>query len=193
LYDFSGWRIELVGSISPPVSFRRKFVTFDVVDMHYPYNTILSRGLLNTFEVALHSAYLCLKVQASWGVISMHDSKKDARIIEQYFALGHKNVNCLQEAEGGGQQDPRTPKANVAIGNKAAIKLKCETKRVPLSPRVPDKIVMISQDLTSEEQTELLLFLDNNNDVFAWKTSDLMGMNKSIIEHMLHVNPFAKP
>jgi hypothetical protein len=52
---------------------------------------------------------------------------------------------------------------------------------------------MISQDLTSEEQTELLLFLDNNNDAFAWKTSDLMGMNKSIIEHMLHVNPFAKP
>jgi hypothetical protein len=52
---------------------------------------------------------------------------------------------------------------------------------------------MISQDLTSEEQTELLLFLDNNNDAFAWKTSDFMGMNKSIIEHMLHVNPFAKP
>jgi hypothetical protein len=62
-----------------------------------------------------------------------------------------------------------------------------------LAPRVPDKIVMISQDLTSEEQTELLLFLDNNNDAFAWKTSDLMGMNKNIIEHMLHVNPFAKP
>jgi hypothetical protein len=52
---------------------------------------------------------------------------------------------------------------------------------------------MISQDLTVEEETELLSFLDKNNDVFAWKTSDLTGVSKSIIEHKLHVNPSTKP
>jgi hypothetical protein len=31
------------------------------------------------------------------------------------------------------------------------IEPECETKRVPLDPRVPDKVVMISQDLTSRE------------------------------------------
>jgi hypothetical protein len=40
------------------------------------------------------------------------------------------------------------------------IELECETKRVPLDPRVLDKIVMIFQDLTSSEETELLSFLD---------------------------------
>jgi hypothetical protein len=51
---------------------------------------------------------------------------------------------------------------------------------------------MISQDLTSNEETELLSFLDKNNDVFMWRTSDLMGVNRDIIEHKLQVNPSAK-
>jgi hypothetical protein len=50
-----------------------------MVDMHYPYNAIFDRGLLNTFDAALHSTYLCLKVPTSLGVISIHGSKKDDR------------------------------------------------------------------------------------------------------------------
>jgi hypothetical protein len=69
----------------------------------------------------------------------------------------------------------------------------CETKRVPLDPRVPDKTVMISQDLASSEEIELLSFLDRNNDVFVWKTSDLTGVSRDIIEHKLQVDPFMKP
>jgi hypothetical protein len=52
---------------------------------------------------------------------------------------------------------------------------------------------MISQDLRLNEETELLSFLDKNNDVFVWRTSDLMGVSKDIIEHKLQVNPSAKP
>jgi hypothetical protein len=92
--------------------------------MHYPYSTISGRGLLNTFKAALHSAYLYLKVPALLGVISIHGSKKDARNIEQGFALRHRNINCLQEVEGKGQQDPSTPKAEASIGSKAAIEPK---------------------------------------------------------------------
>jgi hypothetical protein len=51
---------------------------------------------------------------------------------------------------------------------------------------------MISQDLTSDEEIELLSFLDKNNDVFMWKTSDLTGVSRDIIEHKLQVNPSAK-
>jgi hypothetical protein len=66
-------------------------------------------------------------------------------------------------------------------------------KRVPLDPRVRDKTVMTSQDLSPSEETELLSFLDKNNDVFAWQTSNLTGVSKSIIKHKLQVNPSAKP
>jgi hypothetical protein len=51
---------------------------------------------------------------------------------------------------------------------------------------------MISQDLSQEEETKLLSFLNKNNDIFAWQTSNLTGVNRSIIEQRLHANPSAK-
>jgi hypothetical protein len=50
LYGFGGKRIDPVGAIALPVSFgtpktpRTKYITFDVVDMPYPYNAIFGRG-----------------------------------------------------------------------------------------------------------------------------------------------------
>jgi hypothetical protein len=101
LYGFGGKKIELVGSISLSVSLgtlsnaRTKYITFNVIDMSYPYNTIFGRGFLNTFDATLHSLYLYLKIPATQGVISVHGNKKDARIIEQGYAPGHRNGNYL--------------------------------------------------------------------------------------------------
>jgi hypothetical protein len=78
LYGFGGKRIEPVGSIYLPISFgsihnaHTEYITFDVVDLNYPYNAIFGRGLLNTFEAALHSAYLCLKISGALGMISVY-------------------------------------------------------------------------------------------------------------------------
>jgi hypothetical protein len=101
LYGFGDKRIEPVGVITIPVSFDMpqtpytEYITFDVVDMLYPYNAIFGRGFLNTFEVTLHLGYLCLKILATFGVISIFNNQKDGRKIEQGFAPSHKNVNFL--------------------------------------------------------------------------------------------------
>jgi hypothetical protein len=61
LFGFGGKRIKPVGAITLPVSFgtpknpRTEYITFDAIDMLYPYNAIFGHGLLNTFEAALHS------------------------------------------------------------------------------------------------------------------------------------------
>jgi hypothetical protein len=102
LYGFGGKRIEPVGTITLPVSFgtpknpHTEYITFDMVDMAYPYNAIFGRGLLNTFEAALHSAYLYLKVPATFGVISIYGSQQEARNIQKGFAPGHKNVHLCE-------------------------------------------------------------------------------------------------
>jgi hypothetical protein len=81
LYGFGGKIIEPVGVITLPMSFstpqnpRIEYITFDVVDLLYPYNAIFKRGLLNTFEAALHSGYLCLKILATFGVASFPQQK----------------------------------------------------------------------------------------------------------------------
>jgi hypothetical protein len=191
LYGFGGKRIETVGSISLLVSFgslrnaRTEYITFNVVDMNYPYNAIFGRGLLNTFEVALYSTYLCLKIPATLGLILVHGSQKDARNIEQDFAPGHKNVYCFQDEKSESANVIGATKSKESFTDKPAIEPECETKRVLLDPRVSDKTMMIFQDLSPSEETKLLSFLDKNNDVFVWQTSDLMGVSRSIIEHRL--------
>jgi hypothetical protein len=72
LYSFGGKRIKPVRVITLPISFgtpknpRIEYIAFDVVNMLYPYNAIFERGLSNIFKAALHSAYLCLKVLATF-------------------------------------------------------------------------------------------------------------------------------
>jgi hypothetical protein len=103
LYGFDDKRIEPIRVITLPVSFgtpknpHTKYITFDVVDMLYPYNTSFDRGLLNIFKVALHLAFLCLKVSATFDVITVFDSQKEARNIDRGFTLEHKNVHFLRE------------------------------------------------------------------------------------------------
>jgi hypothetical protein len=66
LYGFGGHVI--LGKVSPPVYFgtvqnaRTEYLSFDVVEMYYPYNGILGRGFLNKFEAIIHQAYLCMKI-----------------------------------------------------------------------------------------------------------------------------------
>jgi hypothetical protein len=65
--------------------------------MLYPHNAIFRQGLLRTFEVALHLGYLCLKVAATFGIITVFGSQKEARNIERRFTPGYKNVHFLRE------------------------------------------------------------------------------------------------
>jgi hypothetical protein len=68
---------------------------------------------------------------------------------------------------------------------KKAIKADSELKKVPLDPRVIDRDVCISIEMDQEEQAKLVAFLDKNSDIFAWSTSDLVGVSRDVIEHRL--------
>jgi hypothetical protein len=125
-----------------------EYITFDVVDMTYPYNAIFRRGLLNTFKAALHSAYLCLKVPVAFGGITVFDSQQEATNIEKGFALGHKNMHFLRE-----QQEQH--EAQQLMECRKFIEDEGEFKKVPLNPRVLDKTVCIRTKANQQEQEEL--------------------------------------
>jgi len=89
LIGFGGKRIDALEKIFLPVSFegqenaRTKYVTFDVVDLYYPYNAIFERGFANKFNTTIHMGYLCMKMSALHGTITVHDSQKEERNIER--------------------------------------------------------------------------------------------------------------
>jgi sRNA-binding regulator protein Hfq len=68
LYGFGGKGIFPIGKIELALSFsitpnaRSEQVTFDIVDMVYPYNAIMGRGLINKLEAAIQGQYLCMKI-----------------------------------------------------------------------------------------------------------------------------------
>ena len=50
-----------------------------------------------------------------------------------------------------------------------------ETKKVPLFEGNTNKQVIISMLLDEKTKTELINFLRDNNDIFAWSAEDLHG------------------
>ena len=134
LCSFGGKKIHSIGRIILLVSFgtvsnaRTKQITFDVVDMYYPYNALFRRGTLNAFEAVISYSYLCMKMPIINGVIIVHRDQTEARNIEKEYTPGQKNVCAIVEEEETKIAKPK-PKAQACE----------ETKRVPLDPLVLDK------------------------------------------------------
>jgi hypothetical protein len=146
--------------------------------MMYPYNAIFGRGMLNTMEAALHSGYLRLKIPATFGIIYVFKSQKEARNIEQGFTLSHKNVYFLREEAEQYQQIEYPIKQEASIEFKNTIKAAGDFKKVALDPRIHDRAICLGTETSPEEQAELLAFLNKNSNVFVWSTSDLVGVSR---------------
>jgi hypothetical protein len=186
LYGFRGCVIHALGKVVLPVSFgtvqnaRTEYLSFDVVEMYYPYNGILGRGFLNKFEAVIHQAYLCMKIPVTLGVITIWGHQNDGRNLERGRTPGQRNVHALDEAVESNEVEKK-PKAD---REKVNMQSDCETKRVLLDAMVLDQTVFIGSDLLADEETNLVQFLQKNKDVFAWSAKDLTGVDRNFIEHV---------
>jgi hypothetical protein len=195
LFGFGGKGTFPVGKIELPLSFgvapiaRSEQVTFDIVDMVYPYNAIMGQGSINKFEVAIHGLYLCMKILGPQGVITIYGNQQTTRNIERDFILGQQNIHCLT-AQREGFESSR-PIADEKV--KAQLQSNDGTKAIPLDPATPKQTVVISEYLTSRDEEKLISCLSRNKDVFAWSTLDLVGVSRSIIEHGLGIDPSVRP
>jgi hypothetical protein len=104
------------------------------VDIHYPYNTLFERGTLNAFETVISYSYLCMKMSAINGVITVHRDHTEARNIEKEYTHGQKNVHIIKEEEKEETENAKPQEKAQAVE---------ETKKVPLDSLVPDKQVII--------------------------------------------------
>jgi hypothetical protein len=151
LYGFGGKGTFPVGKIELPLSFgvapnaRSEKVTFNIVDMVYPYNAIMGRGSINKFEAAIHGLYLCMKIPSPQGVTIVYGNQQTMRNIERDFVPGQRNVHCLI-AQREGFEGTR-PVADEKV--KAQLQSNDGTKAVPLDQATPKQTVVISKDLTS--------------------------------------------
>jgi sRNA-binding regulator protein Hfq len=157
LYGFGGKGTFPVGKIELPLSFdaapnaRSEQVTFDIVDMVYPYNTIMGRGSINKFEAAIHGLYLCMKIPGPQGAITVYGNQQAARNIERDFVPGQRNVHCLTTQ----REVPEATRPTANKHEKAQLQSNDGTKTVPLDQAMPKQTVIISEDLTSHDEERL--------------------------------------
>jgi hypothetical protein len=141
LYGFSGKGTFPVAKIELPLSFgvapnaRSEQVTFDIIDMVYPYNAIMGRGSINKFEAAIHGLYLCMKIPGPLGAITVYGNQRTARNIERDFVPGQRNVHCLTAQREVPASASQTDKEH----DKAQLQSNDGTKTVPSTRPRPSR------------------------------------------------------
>jgi hypothetical protein len=192
LIGFGGKHIQALGKISLPVSFgtqanaRTEYITFDVVDLYYPYNAILGGGFTTRFNAARHMAYLCMKIPALHGIITVRGSQKEARNIEKAIYRAQRNINAVESTDKE-SEPPDMPRGKTDMAGQE------ETKVTPLEKELPDRKVTISSELSKAEEEELMETLVKNKDIFVWSASELQGVSRDIIQHELDINENMRP
>jgi hypothetical protein len=188
LCGFGGRQIMALGKITMSVTFgyihntRTEQIVFDIVDMEYPYNTIIGRGTLNAFEAILHPAYLCMKIPSEQGPIAVHRSQEAVRRAEGSWT----DSKAIHNIDGAGAcQQYKHKREKAASVDQRKPMLLCED--------IADQKVLLGSQLSGKQDKTLLRFLFNNKDVFAWTANDLCGVNRDVIEHSLNVDPSFRP
>jgi hypothetical protein len=93
-------------------------ITFDIVNMDYPYTTaIFSRGVLNKFEVVIKHSYLCMKMPSPFRVISVHGDQVASRRIEGKPIPGYSLINEVAKKPSANEESSEaiiSPRAQAA-------------------------------------------------------------------------------
>jgi hypothetical protein len=143
----------------------------------------------NKFEAAIHGLYLCMKIPGPQGVITVYDNQQTARNIQRDFVPGQRNVHCLTTQ----CEVPNATRLTANEHEKAQLQSNDGTKTVPLDQATPKQTVIISEDLTSQDEERLISCQSRNKDVFAWSALDLVGVSRTIIKHSLGIDPSVRP
>ena len=64
---------------------------------------------------------------------------------------------------------------------------------IPLKEEDPKKMVQIESQLPDPKRQQLINLLRANADIFAWSTSDRLGIPPEVITHRLNIDPKIKP
>ena len=121
-----------------------------------------------------------------FGIITIHRDQAMSRRIEGKLIPGYSLINEVAKKPPSEQTN-----SEKAVGPRAeAIE---DTQKAPLSKLVLEKYVHVGFDLTKDEKDNLIAFLQENQDVFAWLAKDLQGVSCDLSQHNLNVTKGAKP
>ena len=153
-----------------------KDVNFLVVDCSSSYNVIIGRPTLNSWKAVTSTYHLSVKFPMENGVGEVQGDQLAAR--ECYLAM----LAMDEQAQMMNIEERRV----VAEPTKAL-------ENISLDEDDPKKSTRIGANLEEKMKDDLIHFLRENIDVFAWCHEDMPGIDPSVITHRLNLYPSSKP
>ncbi|XP_058104460.1 uncharacterized protein LOC131248270 [Magnolia sinica] len=186
LHGFAGDRVISEGAISLPVTAGEGqsqvtlLVDFLVVNVPSVHNIILGRPSLNAMRAVVSNYHLMMKFPVEGGVGYVQGDQREAR--RCYSVAVRKG--SVKQALTINALDPRDLAEDTSIEDLIT---------VPLEEADPSKTVRLWSSLNSGQQAQMLAFLRDHKDVFAWSHEDMVGIPPEIMVHKLNVDPDHKP
>ncbi|GAV56844.1 hypothetical protein CFOL_v3_00385 [Cephalotus follicularis] len=189
LVGFAGEMVHPLGSIDLSVvagiAPRQTQVqmTFLVVDTPSPYNTIIGRPGLNLMEAIVSTRHLLMKFPTRFGVGECRGDQQAARQCYKTVVRDHGKDKVLPianvELRGDVEHERPQPVEDVV--------------HVPLEEGNSERVFQMGSQLGEVEKGELITFLQNNRDVFAWSAEEVPGISPDVTVHRLSVDPARPP
>ena len=163
----------MVGSYPQQIT---KSVNFLVVDCSSLYNTIIGRPTLNSWKAVTSTYHLLVKFPTEHGIGQAQGDQLAAR--ECYLAM-----MALDE-----QIQMMSIEERRFVAEPTEI-----LEDVPLEEGNPEKFTRVGTNMEEKTKQDLIQFLRENIDVFAWSHEDMPGIDPGVITHRLNVYPSSKP
>ncbi|KAL5563843.1 hypothetical protein UlMin_033590 [Ulmus minor] len=219
LYRFTGDSVSSEGVLNLPMELGThpcqhiQSVNFVVVDCPSSYNAIIGRPTLNAIRAVTSTYHLLVKFPTVGGIGVLKGDQQESRDIYE-AANRPSNVHRVNIIETPGGGVATRPPATIMIGN-IEVKLNQVRKFDELDPREPSmeqhgepveeleeiplfeddltKTCKIGSSLTGQLRTDLINFLRDHRDVFAWSHEDMPGIDPKVIVHRLNIDPSFRP
>lgn len=208
LIGFSGEHKQTLGEVTLAV-FSEGLNTvckFQVIDAPSAYNVILGRPWIHEIKGVRSTYHQLIKFPTPWEVRSIMGEQLMAR--DCYRTSFKSNlvhveaVNYIDEASCSFSQSstdstvqPSTDSTVPTDPDQSTIQESSveDLDEVQIHPDFPDHVVLIGARLEADLRSELLAFLSEHHDCFAWSHTDMTGIYPSIVTRRLQIDPFHIP
>jgi hypothetical protein len=176
--------------------YRIEFLRFKVARFDCGYNAINGRLGLAKFMAIPHYPYMILKMLGPQGIIIVRADFQGAA--ECFRGAIQTALTAGPSTALPAQTNARLEEESLTIPSNEAqamtsIRPTEETKRINLGFSNERKTTIISSSLDDKYESTLVRFLQDNWDIFAWQSVDMLGVPRELAKPKLMVYPQARP
>ncbi|XP_061349761.1 uncharacterized protein LOC133294994 [Gastrolobium bilobum] len=204
--------INLRLSLGTPPTSRSADIRFLVLDTPSAYNTILGRRMFVTFEARVSHPHVVMKFIARDNKVAT--VRGDQIVARSCYNISLRSMAKVTFKDELAPQQRTTPPAEGGPGEMGKEHNQCflvefnarDDPRVDHGRPTPDgalehvllgdadhQTTTIGATIDPEMKGKLIKLLRDNKDLFAWKASDMPGIDLEVCCHRLSVDPKAKP